>query len=157
MGKCTAAKKSKILAIFMIKLFRYMILPIHSKNLVRWSFFRIQNIWNKRKKILHHTSIKVVIMSRLEGLYEWSFNDGRVLGFLYISIVRQMILKSLILKHFFSIFMMDGPIKTMAQNAWHSGRFSWTHSMLIIGNIFDAILRKPKLFFCSFHLVLLYL
>ena len=44
--------------------------------------------------------------------------------FLYISIVRQMILKSLILKHFFSIFMMDGPIKTMAQNAWHSGRFS---------------------------------
>ena len=59
-------------------------------------------------------------MSRLEGLYEWSFNDGRVLGFLYISIVRQMILKSLILKHFFSIFMMDGPIKTMAQNAWHT-------------------------------------
>ena len=31
--------------------------------------------------MLHHTSIKVVIMSRLEGLYEWSFNDGRVLGF----------------------------------------------------------------------------
>ena len=68
-------------------------------------------------------------MSRLEGLYEWSFNDGRVLGFLYISIVRQMILKSLILKHFFSIFMMDGPIKTMAQNAWHSGRFSWNHTV----------------------------
>ena len=24
-------------------------------------------------------------MSRLEGLYEWSFNDGRVLGFFYTS------------------------------------------------------------------------